>query len=68
MTTAQYVDHLNSLLYCHKSAFTAEEQAAMKRGYTMAERRKISGRVFGIYPQAISEDHARKLDRVNFGE
>lgn len=52
-------------LYGPDSIFTKEEQEAMQRGYTMAERKAISGRMFGIYPQAISEEHARKLDLLN---
>ena len=48
--------------------FTPEEQAAMDRGYTMAERRQISGRMFGIYPQAISLEHAAKLDQLRLGK
>lgn len=39
----------------------------MKRGYSSKERLEISGQQFGIYPQAISEAHARKLDVLNFG-
>lgn len=61
MTTKQML----SALYGPDSVFTPEEQAAMKRGYTMAQRRAESGRMFGIYPQAISEEHARKLDDLN---
>jgi hypothetical protein len=55
-------------LYGDDSVFTADEQSAMRRGYTYAERIKISGSQFGCYPQAISQDHADKLDRLNFGE
>ncbi len=36
--------------------FTTAEQAAMDRGYTRNERLAESGRQFGIYPQAISEE------------
>lgn len=54
-----------AMMYGPDSPFTADEQAAMKRGYTMAERRAISGRMFGIYPQAISEEHARKIDALH---
>ena len=53
-------DWLNADLY-HGDRFTAEEQAAMQRGYTSAERRAISGQVFGGFPQAISAEHAEKL-------
>lgn len=52
-------------LYGPNSEFTPEEQAAMKRGYTIKERIEESGQVFGVYPQAISREHATKLDRVN---
>lgn len=45
--------------------FTTEERAATDRGYTIKERLAISGRQFGAYPQAISEEHARKLDASN---
>ncbi len=41
--------------------FTAEEKAAMDRGYTSSERRAISGEVFDGFPQAISAEHGRKL-------
>ena len=57
----------NEKLYGEDSVFTAEEQAAMQRGYTWNERKAISGRVYGIYPQAISLEHAAKLDALNFG-
>ena len=50
-------------LYGLESLFTAEEQAAMRRGHTTRERLAESGRVFGVYPQAISQEHADKLDR-----
>ena len=62
MTTTTEQDtwtrHHNHLLYGPGSRFTSEEQAAMRRGYTRSERLAISGRQFGIYPQAISEEHA----------
>jgi hypothetical protein len=45
--------------------FSADEWAAMDRGYTSAERRAISGKLFGIYPQAISSEHAAKIDALN---
>ena len=61
-----YAEKINALLYGPDSQFTAEEQAAMKRGFSNAERRQISGRIFGIYPQAISQSHAQKLDEINF--
>lgn len=51
-------------LYGPRSIFTAEEQAAMRRGYTRAERIAISGQCFNDYAQAISLDHANKLDAV----
>ena len=53
---------INEILYGPDSVFTEEEQAAMKRGYTTNERLAISGKVFGVYPQAISQEHADKLD------
>ncbi len=58
---------MNQQLYGKDSVFTAEEQAAMRRGYTHNERIQISGKVFGIYPQAISQEHAAKLNTINFG-
>ena len=60
-----YSKRMNRALYGPQSIFTPEEQAAMRRGYTFAERRQISGQVFGNYPQAISETHARKMDAIN---
>lgn len=60
-----YAERMNAALYGPYSVFTAEEQEAMRRGYTWRERINESGQVFGIYPQAISEEHARKLDRLN---
>lgn len=59
--------HIENALYGKGSPFTDEEQAAMRRGYTHNERIAISGQVFGIYPQAISAEHAHKLDICNFG-
>jgi hypothetical protein len=59
MTLAQ---KMNDDLYGPESPFTAAEQTAMQRGYTTAERLAASGRVFGVYPQAISQAHADKLD------
>lgn len=61
----RYVERMNDALYGPCSVFTPEEQAAMRRGYTLTERRRISGRIFGQYPQAVSETHARKLDAIN---
>lgn len=61
----EFVARSNDRCYGPNSVFTAEEQAAMKRGYTTAERLAMSGRLYGIYPQAISEAHARKLDALN---
>ena len=63
----KYAEKMNQALYGVVSIFTAEEQEAMKRGYTLAERKAISGRVYGIYPQAVSEEHAAKLNTLNFG-
>ena len=60
-----YSQRMNRALYGPKSIFTQEEQAAMRRGYTRNERKAISGCVYGDYPQAISAEHARKMDRVN---
>ena len=60
MKKQEYLD----LLYGQGSVFTQDEQAAMHRGYTMDERNRISGRVYGIYPQAISQEHADKLDKL----
>ena len=56
---------IRETLYGPQSIFTAAEQEAMRRGYTGAERKAISGRVYGRYPQAISAEHAMKLDMVN---
>lgn len=64
-TARQYVKRINLALYGPASVFTAQEQAAMSRGYTQAERIAESGRVFGRYPQAISDEHAAKLDKLN---
>ena len=63
-----YAERMNAALYGPSSVFTDEEQAAMRRGYTHNERMAISGRLWGIYPQAISEEHAAKLDVLNFGQ
>lgn len=62
-----YANRIDETLYGVDSVFTQEEQAAMKRGYTIGERMAMSGRMFGIYPQAISEEHARKLDIATGG-
>lgn len=55
----------NEMLYGPPSVFTAAEQEAMRRGYTRAERLRISGTVYGGYPQAISAQHARKIRDLN---
>lgn len=51
--------------------YTADEMAAMVRGYSAAERIAISGGVFQCgnvpFPQAITAEHARKLWASNFG-
>ncbi len=57
-----------NVLYGPNSKFNEDEQAAMRRGYTQTERMAISGRVYGICPQAISQAHADKLDAMNFGD
>ncbi len=67
MAKQTYATQMNDALYGAGSVFTADEQAAMRRGYTYAQRIRESGRQFGIYPQAISDEHARKLDVLNFG-
>jgi hypothetical protein len=63
--TKAWVGSMNNALYGPDSVFTAEEQDAMRTGYTISLRMAESGRVFGGYPQAISEDHARKLNVLN---
>ena len=62
-----YAERMNEALYGPDSVFSAEEQAAMRKGYTNMERIRISGRMFGrrYYPQAISQEHADKLDALN---
>lgn len=59
----RFAEWAEEKLYGPESVFTPEEQAATRRGYTTAERVAESGRVFGAYPQAISEGHAAKLDQ-----
>ena len=61
MTTAEYVKLHDDALYGPDSVFSAEEQDAMRRGCTHARRIAESGRVFGGFPQAISQDHADRL-------
>ena len=60
-----YAERMNGQLYGAGSVFSKAEQAAMRKGYSLKERRAISGVIFGMYPQAINQDHADKLDALN---
>lgn len=62
-----YAKTMNEKLYGKASVCTKAERDAMQKGYTIAERKAISGKIFGIYPQATSQEHAEKLDQLNFG-
>ena len=59
------------LLYGPASAFTPEEQASMRQGWTTNRRRAASGTVYKTgnteFSQAISQAHADKLYVHNFG-
>jgi len=65
MNARNWINAMNAHLYGAKSVFTPEEQSAMRRGYTRADRLAESGEVFLVYPQAISEEHARKIQAIN---
>jgi hypothetical protein len=65
MNARDWINEMNSRLYGDDSVFTTAEQNAMRRGYTRVERLAVSGCVFLGYPQAISEEHARKIQTLN---
>ncbi len=60
-----YTEDMNKALYGADSVFTQAEQVAMWMGFTRSERIATSGVIYGIYPQAISQEHAAKLDKLN---